>query len=195
MIVESTRIALQVHDSLHGVITLIQPQHLVLTGDLILHLPVGVVLQPPQIDGICLLNKKEERKIEAAEMKFLRGVAGYTLWDRKRNDIRKELKIFKLTEKISQYRNDWIEHLEWMEDDRIPKLILNYKPNGSNKEPRDIYKDPDIIALIKSRRLHWLGHVLRRDEDSLLRKAFNHSPRCKRPLGRPCLRWHDKYNI
>ncbi|KAJ4443169.1 hypothetical protein ANN_04819 [Periplaneta americana] len=72
-----------------------------------------------------VLNKKEERRIEAAEMKFFRGVAGYTLWDRKRNDdIRKELKIFKLTEKIFQYRNDW------MENDCIPKLILNYKPNG-----------------------------------------------------------------
>ncbi|KAJ4450632.1 hypothetical protein ANN_02061 [Periplaneta americana] len=48
----------------------------------------------------------------------------------------------------------------------------------NNRELRDIYKDPDITALIKSRRLRWLGHVLRRDEDSLLRKAFDYSPRC-----------------
>ncbi|KAJ4434717.1 hypothetical protein ANN_23285 [Periplaneta americana] len=34
--------------------------------------------------------------------------------------------------------------------------------------------------------------VLRRDEDSLLRKAFDYSPRCKRPLGRPRLRWQDQ---
>lgn len=62
----------------------------------------------------------------------------------------------------------------------------------NNRELRDIYKDPDIIALIKSRRLRWLGHVLRRDEDSLLRKAFDYSPRCTRPLGRPRLRWQDQ---
>ncbi|KAJ4428343.1 hypothetical protein ANN_24362 [Periplaneta americana] len=62
----------------------------------------------------------------------------------------------------------------------------------NNREPRDIYRDPDIIALIRSRRLRWLGHVLRRDEDSLLRKAFDYSPRCTRPLGRPRLRWQDQ---
>lgn len=61
-----------------------------------------------------------------------------------------------------------------------------------NKELREIYKDPDIIALIKSRRLRWLGHVLRRDDNSLLRKAFDYSPRSKRPLGRPRLRWEDQ---
>ncbi|KAJ4428323.1 hypothetical protein ANN_24342 [Periplaneta americana] len=60
------------------------------------------------------------------------------------------------------------------------------------RELRDIYKDPDIIALIKSGRLRWLGHVLRRDEDSLLRKAFDYSPRCTRPLGSPRLRWQDQ---
>ncbi|KAJ4437109.1 hypothetical protein ANN_17244 [Periplaneta americana] len=47
----------------------------------------------------------------------------------------------------------------------------------NNRELRDIYKGPDIIALIESRRLRWLGHVLRRDEDSLLRKASDYSPR------------------
>ncbi|KAJ4447661.1 hypothetical protein ANN_09668 [Periplaneta americana] len=31
-----------------------------------------------------VLNNTEERRIEAAEMRFLRDVAGYTLWDRKR---------------------------------------------------------------------------------------------------------------
>ncbi|KAJ4425953.1 hypothetical protein ANN_27579 [Periplaneta americana] len=44
------------------------------------------------------------------------------------------------------------------------------------RELRDIYKDPDIIALI----LRWLVHVLWR------------VPRCKRPLGRPRLRWQDQ---
>ncbi|KAJ4426287.1 hypothetical protein ANN_27099 [Periplaneta americana] len=62
----------------------------------------------------------------------------------------------------------------------------------NNKELRDIYKDPDITAFIRSRRLRWLGHVLPRYEDSLLRKASDYSPRCKRPLGRPRFRWHDQ---
>lgn len=77
------------------------------------------------------LRKSEERKIEAAEMRFLRSIAGYTLLDNKRSDdIRKELGIFKLTEKIHQYRTKWREHVERMEEYRIPKLLLDYRPTG-----------------------------------------------------------------
>lgn len=78
-----------------------------------------------------ILTKKEERRIEAAEMKFLRSVAGYTLFDRKRSeDIRRELSIFKLIDIIKQYRNDWKQHIQRMEADRIPKLMMNYNPIG-----------------------------------------------------------------
>jgi hypothetical protein len=39
------------------------------------------------------INRSDERKIESAEMRFLRPVAGYTLLDQKRStDIRSELK-------------------------------------------------------------------------------------------------------
>ena len=38
------------------------------------------------------LNRSDKRKIEAAEMKFLRPMAGYTLWDKKRSsDIREQI--------------------------------------------------------------------------------------------------------
>ena len=44
------------------------------------------------------LNRSDKRKIEAAEIRFLRPMAGYTLWDKKRSsDIRKQLGIFILT--------------------------------------------------------------------------------------------------
>jgi hypothetical protein len=51
---------------------------------------------------VCQKEKKYKKKIESAEMKFLRSVAGYTLLDQKLNtDIRSELKIFNLTERIT----------------------------------------------------------------------------------------------
>ncbi|PSN47427.1 hypothetical protein C0J52_21754 [Blattella germanica] len=52
-------------------------------------------------------------------MKFLRSVAGYTRLDMRRNeDIRKELNIFKLNDKIKEYRVNWLEHVEkeWTEN-------------------------------------------------------------------------------
>lgn len=77
------------------------------------------------------LTKKEEKTIEAAEMRFLRSVAGCTLLDkRKSEDIRNELNIFKLMDKIEQYRNNWKEHVQSMKPGRIPKIILDYNPEG-----------------------------------------------------------------
>ena len=42
----------------------------------------------------CTLTASQRRRIEAAEMKLLRPLAGYTLYDHKTNDyIRRELQI------------------------------------------------------------------------------------------------------
>ena len=77
------------------------------------------------------LTKEDERKIEAAEMIFLRSVAGYTKLDKKRSeDIRTELNIFNLKDKI-RYMNigtTWEEHVGRMQDFCIPKIMIDYKP-------------------------------------------------------------------
>jgi hypothetical protein len=54
-------------------------------------------------------------------MKYLRRVKGCTRLDQIRNkDIRNELGISPLSEKITQYRNKWRTHLQRMEHTRIP---------------------------------------------------------------------------
>jgi hypothetical protein len=51
------------------------------------------------------INRSDKKKIESAEMKFLRLVAGYTLLDQNRStDIRSELKILNLTERIEKQK-------------------------------------------------------------------------------------------
>ena len=51
------------------------------------------------------LNRSDKWKIEAAEMRFLRPIAAYTLWDKKRrSDIREQLGIFfNINDKLMQY--------------------------------------------------------------------------------------------
>ena len=45
------------------------------------------------------LNRSDKRKIEAAEMRFLRPIAGYTLLDKKiSRDIREQLGIFNIND-------------------------------------------------------------------------------------------------
>jgi hypothetical protein len=57
-------------------------------------------------------------------MKVLRSVAGYILLDRKRStDIRSELKISNLTERIEKQKENWHEHILRMTTDRLPKVL------------------------------------------------------------------------
>ena len=67
------------------------------------------------------LTALENRRIEAAEMKLLRPLAGYTLYGHKTNDsVRRELQIECILEKTDEYRRNWFLHLQRMPPNRIP---------------------------------------------------------------------------
>ena len=60
------------------------------------------------------------------------------------------------------------------------------------EEFHNLYFSPNIVKVIRSRRLRWAGHVARMKEG---RSAFNiisGTPTGKRPLGIPRRRWEDK---
>jgi len=57
------------------------------------------------------LTALHRRRIEAAEMKLLRPLAGYTRYDHKTNDyIRRELRITGILDTIDEYRRNWLSH-------------------------------------------------------------------------------------
>jgi len=67
------------------------------------------------------LTASQRRRIEAADMKLLRPLAGYTLYDHKTNDyIRRELQITGILDKMDEYRRNWLSHLQRMPQNRIP---------------------------------------------------------------------------
>jgi len=73
----------------------------------------------------------QRRRIEAAEMKLLRPLAGYTLYDHKTSDyIRLELRITGILDKIDEYRRNWLSHLQRMPQKRIPLKLYHYRPQG-----------------------------------------------------------------
>ena len=55
----------------------------------------------------------------------------------------------------------------------------------------DVYQDIDLVILIKSRRMGWLGHVYTIQSDSYSKKALEENSG-KRIRGRACARWLDK---
>ena len=70
-------------------------------------------------------------RLEAAEMCFLRSVNGYTRLDKIRIEvIRKELENSGIQDVRLKYKQNWINHPERMDNTRLPKHPLNYKPCG-----------------------------------------------------------------
>ena len=60
-----------------------------------------------------------------------------------------------------------------------------------NEELNDLYSSPNIVRVIKSRRMIWAGHVARMGEEREVYRVLLGKPEGKRLLGRPMLRWMD----
>ena len=52
-------------------------------------------------------------------------------------------------------------------------------------------RSPNIVRVIKSRRLKWVGYVARIEEGRCAFKILKGKPAGKRPLRRPWSRWED----
>jgi len=64
-----------------------------------------------------------------------------------------------------------------------------------NEELNDLYSLPNIVRLIKSRRMTWAGHVARMGEERGRIGSWWGNPGGKRPLGRPRRRWVDNIRM
>ena len=80
---------------------------------------------------------RDMTRLEAAEMRSLRSVKGYTRIEKIRSEvIRKELEISGIQDVRSKHKQIWINHLERMDNTRLPKHALNYKPRGRRDRGR-----------------------------------------------------------
>ena len=60
-----------------------------------------------------------------------------------------------------------------------------------NEELNDLYCSPNIVWVIKSRRMGWAGHVACMGERRGIYRVLVGTPEGKRPLGRTRHRWED----
>jgi hypothetical protein len=58
-----------------------------------------------------------------------------------------------------------------------------------------LYSSPNIIIIIKSRRMRWAGNVARMGEKRNVYTLLVGNPEGKRPLGRPRRRWMDNIKM
>jgi len=64
-----------------------------------------------------------------------------------------------------------------------------------NEEINDLYSSPNIVRMLKSRRMRWAGHVARMGEERVVYRVLVGKPEGNRPLGIPRRRWVDNIRM
>jgi hypothetical protein len=60
-----------------------------------------------------------------------------------------------------------------------------------NEELHNLYSSPNMIRIIKPRRMRWAGHVASMGENNNAYRVLVGKPKGRRPLRRPGHRWED----
>ena len=64
-----------------------------------------------------------------------------------------------------------------------------------NEGLNDLYSSPNIVRVIKSRRMRWAGHVVCMGEERGVYRVLVGKPDGRRPLGRTRRRWADNIRM
>jgi hypothetical protein len=94
------------------------------------------------------------------------------------------------------------EHRLRVFENRVLRRIFRPKREGDaswrklhNDELHCLYSSPNIVRVIKSRRMRWAGHVACIGEGRGVCRVLIGRPKGKRPLGRPRHKWEDNIKL
>jgi len=96
-----------------------------------------VVARPTLLYGseTWVTTKRDMPRLDAAEMRFLRSVKGYTRLDKIRSEvIRKELESSGIQDVRSKHKQNWLN--QRTDNTRLPKHAINYKSRGRRDRGR-----------------------------------------------------------
>jgi hypothetical protein len=99
---------------------------------------------PVLLYGSETIKARDARRITAAEMIYIRTAAGYTWKVYKTNShIAKELEITPVLDKLLEYKRNWIQHVNRMPRDRLPRIMKHYYPTGRRNHGILLKRLPD----------------------------------------------------
>jgi hypothetical protein len=85
------------------------------------------------------IRATEAIRITAAEMKYRRRTTGYIWTDYKTNaQIAKKLKITPILDKLLEYKRNWIQHVNSIPRNRLPRVMKCYSPTGRRNHGRPL---------------------------------------------------------
>uniref|UniRef100_A0A3B5Q4K1 Reverse transcriptase domain-containing protein n=1 Tax=Xiphophorus maculatus TaxID=8083 RepID=A0A3B5Q4K1_XIPMA len=101
-----------------------------------------------------VMTERTRSRIQAAEMGFLRRVAGLSLRDRVRSSvIREGLRVEPLLLHIERSQLRWLGHLVRMPPGRLPGEVLRARPTGRRPRGRPRTRWRDYVSLLAWERL------------------------------------------
>ena len=110
----------------------------------------------------------------------IRSIASWAIW---------------LSNIVSYIKRGMLAKVIWNQDPEANILAQEGWEWGLKKAPQwgtsCLYRSPNIVRVIISRRLRWAEHVARMEEGRSAFKILTGKPTGKRPLGRPGRRWED----
>jgi hypothetical protein len=85
------------------------------------------------------VKARDARRITAAGMKYMRRTAGHTWTDYKTStQIAKELKIITILDKLLECKRNWIQDVNRMHRNRLPRVMKHSSPTGRRKHCRPL---------------------------------------------------------
>ena len=74
-------------------------------------------------------------------------------------------------------------------------VFFIYMSSSSSSSLSDLYSLPNIVRVVKSRRMRWAGDVACMGEGRGVHRVLVGKPEGKKPLGRPRRRWEDNIKM
>jgi len=91
-----------------------------------------------------VLKIREEQRLETVQIKFLGHLIGITKLDKEKNQcIREKTGAQNIVKEIKQYQKKWLQHVQRMVTNRLPRKTLKYWPEGRRNigRPKKRWRD------------------------------------------------------
>jgi len=93
--------------------------------------------------------------------------------------------------RLRVFENRVLRRIFWPKRDKV----TGERRKLHNEELNDLASSPNIVLVIKSRRMTWAGHVAHMEDRRGIYRVLVGKPERKSPLGRPRCRWEDNKKL